>query len=556
MRPTNPVDFNEAFVEARHDHCEIEEPMEETRKDGTTTVQQSARRHDLDALRAFAMLLGIVLHSAMSFIPNARFITAVQDNRPSPLYGLLMQLIHGWRMPVFFLISGFFTAMLWRKRGLHALLMNRMKRILLPLFLSMFTIIPTIWMVYHFIGGEGDTAFPEPSTVDQEAVQRSDIDVFAAIAVDDQDSLRKWIAEGGDLQKTDPNGSSPLHVACFFGRADAAQILLDAGADTESRNRDQLRPEDILKLDWTITNFIAQTVQVPLDREKLFEQRALIGGMISEKTQRPVTVPDDSVGTDNEVLTVLMKFPLFGHLWFLWFLCWFVLVFAIGVQVCRLLPINAVPGVWLTSVWRYLWLIPLTAVPQYFMARGPGGFGPDTSLGLVPIPAVMLYYLIFFVYGVLYYGADDQRIAVGRGFEWKLPLAILLVFPLAIEKTNPPDESGWIIFSVLQVSYAWLMSFGMIGMFHRFCSTSRFWIRYLSDSSYWLYLIHIPLVMMLQFLVCDWSIPSLPKYLFVCGMTMIILLVSYHYCVRNTWLGGLLNGRRYPPRASWREDVA
>jgi peptidoglycan/LPS O-acetylase OafA/YrhL len=35
----------------------------------TNTITKSPRRHDLDALRAVAMLLGIVLHAALAFAP-------------------------------------------------------------------------------------------------------------------------------------------------------------------------------------------------------------------------------------------------------------------------------------------------------------------------------------------------------------------------------------------------------------------------------------------------------------------------------------------------------
>ncbi|MDG1896716.1 MAG: acyltransferase family protein, partial [Fuerstiella sp.] len=96
---------------------------------------ESARRHDLDALRGFAMLLGIFLHGAMSFIPGIGVIWGVQDSHSSGLYAILLASIHGWRMPLFFLVSGFFTAMLWKKRGLRALLVHRFKRIFLPMVL-------------------------------------------------------------------------------------------------------------------------------------------------------------------------------------------------------------------------------------------------------------------------------------------------------------------------------------------------------------------------------------------------------------------------------------
>ena len=95
------------------------------------TAPTIERRHDLDALRAIAMLLGILLHAIMPFIGLPEEFFPLQDSSQAPWLGLILHAIHGFRMPLFFLISGFFTAMLWRKRGLTALLGHRFKRICL-----------------------------------------------------------------------------------------------------------------------------------------------------------------------------------------------------------------------------------------------------------------------------------------------------------------------------------------------------------------------------------------------------------------------------------------
>ncbi|MDE0916147.1 MAG: acyltransferase family protein, partial [Planctomycetota bacterium] len=84
-----------------------------------TAPGKAARHHDLDALRALAMLLGIALHGALSFVPIP---WTVQDSQQHEMFGLLFFAIHGFRMPVFFVMSGFFTAMIWRRRGLVPLL--------------------------------------------------------------------------------------------------------------------------------------------------------------------------------------------------------------------------------------------------------------------------------------------------------------------------------------------------------------------------------------------------------------------------------------------------
>ena len=56
----------------------------------------NTRRHDLDALRGFAILLGIVLHASVSFIPD--FPWLVEDEQQSDGFYFLFAAIHpqGW----------------------------------------------------------------------------------------------------------------------------------------------------------------------------------------------------------------------------------------------------------------------------------------------------------------------------------------------------------------------------------------------------------------------------------------------------------------------------
>ena len=74
-------------------------------------------------------------------------------------------------------------------------------------------------------------------------------------------------------------------------------------------------------------------------------------------------------------------------------------------------------------------------------------------------------------------------------------------------------------------------------------------MRWLADSSYWIYIIHLPVVTFLTFYLAhvdrrgwlkdltgfSWSAEL--KFLAVC-------IVTYRYLVRYTALGTLLNGRR------------
>lgn len=98
------------------------------------------RHHDLDALRATAMLLGIVLHACTPFMPFYGTDNAVA----STTLRTFIRIVHAFRMPLFFLISGFFSAMLWHRRGALSLLRHRAKRVLLPFVLSVIVVVPLV----------------------------------------------------------------------------------------------------------------------------------------------------------------------------------------------------------------------------------------------------------------------------------------------------------------------------------------------------------------------------------------------------------------------------
>ena len=187
--------------------------------------------------------------------------------------------------------------------------------------------------------------------------------------------------------------------------------------------------------------------------------------------------------------------------------------------------------------------MPLTLLPQLFMGLLSPGFGPDTSAGLLPQPHVLAYYAVFFGYGALLFLAEtratDDVESVGR--RWLVPLLVglLICFPAGLATMQFPAAGA-----LPQVLYAWLMSFAAIGFFRWLVpAQSRMW-RYLSDSAYWLYLAHMPLLIVLQQISRGWPLPGVLKFLLVTMLATAILLASYQLLVRHTPLGLLLNGPR------------
>ena len=89
-------------------------------------VTSSTRIHALDAARGLALLIGIVYHSLESLIPFKVYNVA-QDTQTSTLLDGIYYLCHIFRMPVFFLMAGYFAHLLYHHRRPQGFLINRTK---------------------------------------------------------------------------------------------------------------------------------------------------------------------------------------------------------------------------------------------------------------------------------------------------------------------------------------------------------------------------------------------------------------------------------------------
>ena len=103
---------------------------------------QLPRYHSIDSLRAVTMLLVLVFHAAIVYLPFDTDRVLYQDAMRSPFTGWVVLFTRLFHMPVFFLVSGFFAAFLFDTRGTQAFLRHRLKRIGLPLVCSFLVLYP------------------------------------------------------------------------------------------------------------------------------------------------------------------------------------------------------------------------------------------------------------------------------------------------------------------------------------------------------------------------------------------------------------------------------
>lgn len=553
------------------------------------------------------MMLGIVYHGALSLALG--FPWFVQDpSANGPIY-VFQSWVHGFRMPLFFIISGFFTAMLWRKRGASALVSHRFRRVFLPCLVGAVTLVPlcNLAILKGLLESNQRRLMaiqnlpPEQSVWVAIQQKRSDavrVHIekglgFGELHPDFKTTVLSWAAIQGDLESvrvliemgcdpsiSNPDGNTALHASMFFGNYPLVEYLLEQGADITKRNSNGETPVKSLRVDTMMVQYIAGLLSVQRELADIKDGRALIeNALVERKLIEPAKQTEVEQGADGStsqtpasasgsastqstpraIAMWLATYPAFSFLWFLWFLWWFAVFFVILQWVFGSIRSfwSQQPVEW-SSLGLYspvallFWML-VTMIPLYFMGTIGFIFGPDTSVGLIPAPQVFAYYAIFFLFGVGYYLADDTQSRLGSSWRWLLPLTMLVLFPIALEinlgKFGLRDQwitKGWVLpLSVLSQSlFAWCMSIACIGLFRSCVREQTPWIRYLSDSSYWLYVAHLPLVIVLQSKLAWTGGNAYLKLLIISVVSISLLLLSYQLLVRNTWLGVFLNGRR------------
>ena len=109
------------------------------------------RFHSLDFLRAFALLMGVLLHVLMLFLEP------FDGSEPRLGASIVFIWIHTWRMPLFMLLAGFFTALSLSKRSTGNYAFNRLIRLGVPLLL--------LWSVIPAIDDEASRLFKLPDLI-------------------------------------------------------------------------------------------------------------------------------------------------------------------------------------------------------------------------------------------------------------------------------------------------------------------------------------------------------------------------------------------------------
>ncbi|MFD6140389.1 acyltransferase family protein [Promicromonospora sp. NPDC060271] len=237
-----------------------------------------------------------------------------------------------------------------------------------------------------------------------------------------------------------------------------------------------------------------------------------------------------------------------GHLWFLVVLLQiYVIALAVRAVVRRILGAERATtvaeraGTWLSGPLGVL----LTAVPYavaVLLQGAPVDGGIHKPLSVLPEAEVLAAYASAFAVGYALHARPDALIRMSRG-RW-VHLAVAVVTSLAVLYVIPTGNLAALAPVAALASAAWC--YALTGLCVRYLNAERPAARYLADASYWMYLMHLPLLIAVEIPLADLALPVVVKLLITWLVTFVVLVLSYHVLVRSTWVGAWLNGRRHP----------
>jgi glucans biosynthesis protein C len=247
------------------------------------------------------------------------------------------------------------------------------------------------------------------------------------------------------------------------------------------------------------------------------------------------------------------RFLDYAHPLHLWFLEYLIVLYGLAAVVVVTLP-RVMPTDMRTrlrglfrSVVQSVWA-PLPLGVLSFLALLPMTHaGQDDPPGFVPAARLVVAYAIPFGFGwLLFANADLLDMLRRRGWLYTaiaVPMCILYLGPLFSFADR--GVAFYAMRAVLALAM-WCLILGITGLFLRYLSGHSPLGRYLCDSSYFLYIAHLPVIMLFQLILLGVPLPPLAKIVLALAGTIAVLLPLYHYAVRPTFIGAVLNGRKHP----------
>lgn len=276
----------------------------------------------------------------------------------------------------------------------------------------------------------------------------------------------------------------------------------------------------------------------------LFAPPILFGmGWLTEWAARAVVHPSPALAWLRGYIDqhgALPSMPGWAHLWFLFYLLLFTLLVwvastlelgRIGGRIAALPPVALVLG------------LPLTMTPALAMVGVPWP-APEFYL---PSLWALLFFGVYFAFGYLLFQRGDLLDRLHPHSAWLL-IGGIAAYALLSWLTrgfvpSQPSTALRALHALLEACAGLWMTLWCLLAARRWLDTRNAAMRWLADGSYWVYLVHLPILLAIQYPLLDVHLHWSAKFVISVAGTFLLAFASYQMLVRHTLVGRLLDGK-------------
>ena len=106
-----------------------------------------------------------------------------------------------------------------------------------------------------------------------------------AVMMRQTEAAELLLQHGADINGRNRDGNTALHLAIFLGYAEIAELLIKNGADITARNGDGATPTDLLGVPWEMTKFTARQLDIQLEEKQVKTGKAEIAKLLNVSNQ-------------------------------------------------------------------------------------------------------------------------------------------------------------------------------------------------------------------------------------------------------------------------------
>jgi len=241
-----------------------------------------------------------------------------------------------------------------------------------------------------------------------------------------------------------------------------------------------------------------------------------------------------------------LSFKGLAHLWFLYDLLIFYTFVLILKKLTFFIPFYKRFQTFFNILFIEKYALLLVSLPVWICLLPNEDLYLITDTFLIPRrPLNLLIFGYLFALGYLLYSSKTIHENICSNYKKYLITSLsllLLLFFYHVYIQNHEKNNIWYLMKYLVSLQVLFGSFGLIGLFMSEIKQESYYVRYIADASYWIYIIHLAIILYLQVFLTTLDISSFIKYFIVVSVTAFISIVSDGLLIRYSIIGGVLHG--------------